>query len=425
MNTFVKSNSLLTATAKVALPILWLDAQDSSITTISGLVSQWNDKSGNNYHATQSIAIDRPAYSTTISPRRVRFFNTDRLFTTLPTINGIMILGTHDGTVAYGVSIPSGLYTIGRHGGFYMPDFTKSVPSIYSQVIIPSTATTDDINYWINYIRNKGAGNNYENTTQFSNFWRNWIEITVFPLINTSNAISLVNTWNGCSQLSSFPLIDTSQVTNFLSAWANCSSLLTFPQITTSSATTLQATWLNCISLSSFPLLNTSNVTNFQQTWQGCIGLTSFPAINTTNAISLNRTWSDCHGLTSFPIINTPNVTNFSFTWQNCAALTSFPSLPVISAATTFKGAWNGCLNLINFPANFFNGCNAVNFTNAFSNTKLSQVSIDNILVSINSNSTSNGTFNQSGGSAPSATGQAAITAMRSRGWTITVTDGF
>jgi hypothetical protein len=46
-------------------------------------------------------------------------------------------------------------------------------------------------------------------------------------------------------------------------------------------------------------------------------------------------------------------------------------------------------------------------------------------LVSINSNNTSNGTFDQSGGSAPSATGNAAIDAMRGRGWTITVTGGY
>jgi hypothetical protein len=427
MNSFVKNNSLLISKPQQSsgFPILWLDAEDSNITTISGLVSQWNDKSGNDYHATQSIAADRPAYSTTISPRRVRFFNTDRLFTTLPTTNGVMILGTNDGTVAYGVSIPSGAYTIGRHDGFYMPNFTNPVPSIYSQVIVPSTATTDDINYWINYIKNKGAGNNYENTTEFDSFWRNWIELTIFPLIDTSNAISLINTWNGCSQLSSFPLIDTSQVTNFSASWTNCSSLLSFPLINTSSATILQATWRSCSSLSSFPLLNTSNVTNFQQTWQSCSGLTSFPVINTTNAISLNSTWAGCRGLTSFPIINTPNATNFSFAWQNCIGLTSFPSLPSLSSATTFQGAWSGCLNLVNFPANFFNGCNAVNFTNAFSNTNLSQTSIDNILVSINSNNTNNGTFNQSQGSPPSSVGQAAITAMRSRGWTITVTGGF
>jgi len=35
------------------------------------------------------------------------------------------------------------------------------------------------------------------------------------------------------------------------------------------------------------------------------------------------------------------------------------------------------------------------------------------------------GVFDQSGGSAPSATGEAAIDTLRSRGWTVTVTGGY
>jgi hypothetical protein len=42
-------------------PALWLDANDSStITTVSGAVSEWRDKSGNNRHATQATASNRP-----------------------------------------------------------------------------------------------------------------------------------------------------------------------------------------------------------------------------------------------------------------------------------------------------------------------------------------------------------------------------
>ena len=46
---------------------LWLDAADtSSITHSSNVVSQWNDKSGNNYHASQSTA-DRDRKSTRLN----------------------------------------------------------------------------------------------------------------------------------------------------------------------------------------------------------------------------------------------------------------------------------------------------------------------------------------------------------------------
>lgn len=44
---------------------VWLDAQDAaSVVLTSGVVSQWNDKSGNNRHATQSTAANRPTHNT-------------------------------------------------------------------------------------------------------------------------------------------------------------------------------------------------------------------------------------------------------------------------------------------------------------------------------------------------------------------------
>ena len=44
---------------------LWLDAADvSTITASGGAVSQWDDKSGNNYHVSQATAADRPTVST-------------------------------------------------------------------------------------------------------------------------------------------------------------------------------------------------------------------------------------------------------------------------------------------------------------------------------------------------------------------------
>jgi hypothetical protein len=43
---------------------LWLDAADAStVTTVSGAVSQWNDKSGNGRNATQATAASRPTYT--------------------------------------------------------------------------------------------------------------------------------------------------------------------------------------------------------------------------------------------------------------------------------------------------------------------------------------------------------------------------
>ena len=45
--------------------VLWLDAADAStITTVGGAVSQWNDKSGNGRNAVQGASSSRPTYTT-------------------------------------------------------------------------------------------------------------------------------------------------------------------------------------------------------------------------------------------------------------------------------------------------------------------------------------------------------------------------
>jgi hypothetical protein len=242
--------------------------------------------------------------------------------------------------------------------------------------------------------------NDFASITSFLNYFRDFSFLTSFPLINTAAGTSFFSAWNGCSGLTSFPLINTAAATNFSNAWRNCSGL------------------------TSFPLINTAAGTSFFSAWNGCSGLTSFPLINTAAGTTFSEAWRVCSGLTTFPLINTAAGTTFFATWQGCTGLTSFPLINT-AAGTTFSEAWRGCTGLTTFPASFFNGCSATNFTNSFTNTALTQGSIDNILVSINSNNTSNGTFNQSGGSAPSATGNAAINAMRGRGWTITVTGGY
>jgi hypothetical protein len=55
----------------------WWDASDAaSITTVSGAVSQWNDKSGNGVHATQTTANNRPVNtSQTLNGRAVMTFD--------------------------------------------------------------------------------------------------------------------------------------------------------------------------------------------------------------------------------------------------------------------------------------------------------------------------------------------------------------
>lgn len=179
--------------------------------------------------------------------------------------------------------------------------------------------------------------------------------------------------------------------------------------------------WRGMNRITSFPLVNSSLVTSFLAAWYECTSLTSFPLINTSSVTSFYLAWYDCHGLTSFPLINTTAGTNFESAWNRCSSLTSFPQLN-FSAGTIFLNTWYMCSSLSNFPANMFDTCMATNFTNAFFTCALTQTSVDNILISINTANTSNGTLNMTGGTSatPSSAGLAAKAAMVARGWTIT-----
>ena len=173
--------------------------------------------------------------------------------------------------------------------------------------------------------------------------------------------------------------------------------------------------------ITEFPLIDTSSGTDFSLTWLSN-NLTSFPLIDTSSGTNFTASWRD-NSLTSFPLLDTSSGTNFTNAWR-INNLTSFPLIDT-SSGINFTNAWYDNTALADFPANMFDNCLATNFSFAFTNTNLTQESIDNILISINSNGTSNGTFDQSGGSAPSAAGEAAIDGLVTRGWTVTVTGGY
>jgi len=179
--------------------------------------------------------------------------------------------------------------------------------------------------------------------------------------------------------------------------------------------------WRDCSSLTSFPLLDTSSGDNFAFAWRDCSSLTSFPLLDTSSGNNFGYAWRDCSSLTSFPLLDTSSGISFFQAWQDCSSLTSFPLLDTSSGISFFQ-AWLSCSSLTSFPANAFDTNIATNYTDSFNTTNLSTQSIDDILVSLVASGVLNGTFNQSGGQAPSATGQNAITTLLGRGWTIATT---
>jgi len=412
---------------------VWYDPSDLStlfqdsagttpVTAASDPIGYAGDKSGNDNHAIQATAAARPTYQT--GPARATLDKVDdRLSVTVPAggFTGTMVLGTDQGTASYGVTIPAGAYDIGGRSGLYFPG-----NAIVGQLIRDGALSAGEAAATEAYFVANGATASYGAVTNFSQFWQNWSEITSFPLIDTSSGTSFGYAWSNCSSLTSFPLIDTSSGTNFYVAWYACTSLTSFPLIDTSSGTGFGYAWFNCTSLTSFPLIDTSSGTNFAAAWFNCNSLTSFPLIDTSSGTNFSVAWYNCTSLTSFPLIDTSSGTNFSVAWYNCTSLTSFPLIDT-SAGTGFSRAWQNCTSLTSFPANAFDNISGGDFTDAFTSTALTETSIDNVVVSLVASGIAAGTrvFDQSGGSAPSSTGEAAITTLRSRGWTVTVTGGY
>lgn len=374
----------------------WFDLQDPATMTIArdgtgaapgngDPVGQITDISGRGVTWTAPADAQRPILRSDDNGWRLDWDNVDDTLSWTLTATGQTGIATRSGSYVAGTDYS---------GAFAMP---VHQPFDYTDVVIADFLPPDAFGEWA---KGRGAVKGFGAVTDFDSAFRGRTDLTSFPLIDTSAGTGFSNAWNGCTGLTSFPLIDTSL------------------------ATTLGSAWFGCTGLTSFPLIDTSSATGFASAFRSCTGLTSFPLINTGAATNLSLCWDGCTGLTSFPLIDTSSATDLAFVWRGCSSLTAFPALD-FGAATNLTSAWANCSSLTTFPAGVFDTtpCTAFNF--AFANTALTQTSIDNVLVSINAAATSSGTFVQSGGSAPSATGEAAVTALRGRGWTVTVTGGF
>ena len=115
------------------------------------------------------------------------------------------------------------------------------------------------------------------------------------------------------------------------------------------------------------------------------------------------------------------SVTNFQRFAFFASSLTTFPNID-LSSGTEFNSFCYFASSLTTFPANMFDSSTATDYANAFASTNLTTQSIDNILVSLVASGVSNGTFKQSGGQAPSATGLAAKDTLVADGWTVVYT---
>lgn len=138
--------------------------------------------------------------------------------------------------------------------------------------------------------------------------------------------------------------------------------------------------------------------------WHGASNMTTFtcPFSVTSSVINFNLAWRDCSSLTSFPLLDTSSGTRFIATWRDCSSLASFPANMFDTTGTlidtAFSSSWFGCA--------------------------LTAQSIENILVSLDTNGATGITLGLNGGTNAAKTtwSTAANTAYDNlivKGWTI------
>ncbi len=360
---------------------------------------------------------------------------------------------------------------LGRYNNEASPDRTNfptlttsaaltSVNSTYANMKLPNFVNdrpftdTSAVTNW----RNCFSGNSLTNlivdtsaaTSLSGTFGRN--SFVISPSIDSSNCTDFTGVMNQNTLLTTQLAWDTSSGLNFSTAWDRCSSLASFPALDFSNATSLEGTFSDT-GLTSFPpvtmptgpfsatgmfdecsdlaggsSLDFSNCTYARALFRSCVILSTMPAIDAPNNTDLYQAYRGC-AFTTVVAMNTGSVEVFSGIFQDIAALDDVSELANwdLSSATAFTSAFNLCSSLTDFPANVFDTTGTL-ASNAFDSTwkgsALTAQSIENVLVSLDTNGASNITLGiddgtNAGQSTWTAAANTAYTNLINKGWTI------
>ena len=334
-----------------------------------------------------------------------------------------------------------------------------------------AASTTTNFNYAFSSMTNLVSfpAMSFPNTPQLINGWTSNTSMSEFGAISAPLCSNFSNAWKSCSALTSFPAgaklgTEATGTVIFDNAWR--SSGLTSFSTPLPTATSASIAWGYCSALTQFNLDSLPLVLNVSQAWRNT-GLISFNT-NLPSATSVSYAWYQATSLSSFGEIDISSCSNFTSAWQNCSALTSFPAgakLGTSAVNVNFTNAWrssgltsfstpltttnrivdgfNSCTLLTDFSADVFANWNPQNLASGvFHDTwkgcsALSAISVQNILTSLDASGqhgtydgTSTGNplgdsgididYNVATGSLSAAT-NAAVTSLKSKGWSIIV----
>ena len=282
--------------------------------------------------------------------------------------------------------------------------------------------------------------------TLLTQAFRNCESIISFPHLDMSVVTSINAMCDGCTSLQTFPKISMPEVTDATGAFNGCSALMSFPATSLPKCTNASYMFYHCTLLPQAGPLTFTVVENLRKLFEGCVNLTSGDIVNTRTVKDWQNTYSNCKKLPAVPPgLNFQSAEQCIGTFSGCEMIKEFPAITfpasVVNSTTSlpaggFASLFQNCKLLVDFKGRFQNTTTGA-FVNAFSNTKLSEASKDQILADLVAANTGlpagdNAsltptlmiTDEPTGASAtpPSATGLANATTLTTRGWTVNVT---
>ena len=421
---------------------LYEDAAGTTPVTADGdPIGKAEDRSTQNKDMTQSVTANRPIYKTDGTTQWAEFNLTNQNigidFTGTGGFTATLIQASKEGTFKATVTIPDGTWEVTQNAAYFPSDNIIGVFLVEGDI---STTTEAKV---FTYFESIGSAGDFAGVTSMENWFRDRDDIVELDASNwdTSSVTTMRGLVGYSDNLEALNCSnwDTSSVQDFAIFAENCDVLVTLDVSNwdTSSATIMNNFISNCPEILTLDVSNwdTSSVVNFNQFAFNARKLTALDVSNwdTSSVIFFSRFAASCFDLTALDVSNwdTSSAVNFSVFISGSNSLTTLDvSNWDTSLVTTFAQFAQNCTSLTTVTVNGgtgspFSDSACTNYTNAFVNTNLSQQSIDDILVAIEAAGTASGTFDQSGGSAPSATGEAAIDALRGRSWTVTVTGGY
>lgn len=240
-----------------------------------------------------------------------------------------------------------------------------------------------------------------------------------------SNVTSIRGAWKDTS-FTVFPITDFPEVTDAFQAWRDCVKLPTFPKIVIPKLQNLNEAWFNCAKMTSIALIDTSRIQKLVNTFGYCSLLNSIPEFDFGEALDIQS----CFQRTSVQTI--PHTGNafpkLEYSWF-AFYKSAFKTLPSVTfpSLKQAKGMFDGCTIFETIPANVFNTTGTLDsdcFQDTFHDCNLTETSIKNLLVSLDTNGQSNVVLNiDGGGNAAKSTWTAATNTaydnLIAKGWTI------